>query len=354
MSTANFNIMGAAGQGAITGKKGNVDETISGFRGLFDEKKGGLEQRKTNYMPMVNNFYDMVTDIYEYGWGQSFHFAPRNKSETFETSVFRHEVYLAHKMEMKRGTKYIDIGCGVGAPGRAMARVSEAHVVGINNNEYQIEKCRKYVKSYGPADLCSYVQSDFMNLSKVLQPESLDGAFHVEAMCHAPDKVAAFKEVFKVLKPGALFGGYDWVVTHLFDPNNEVHQKIKKGIELGNSLPELPLFSFVIEALKTAGFEVIEHRDLAADFSEQTDIPWYDSLDARYTDLKNFPHTTIGMWVSHQLIRTMETLRLAPKGTTSVHDLLVTTAKDLVAGGKTGTFTPMYFFLARKPLNNKK
>jgi hypothetical protein len=26
----------------------------------------------------------MITDFYEYGWGQSFHFAPRNKGESFD------------------------------------------------------------------------------------------------------------------------------------------------------------------------------------------------------------------------------------------------------------------------------
>jgi len=26
----------------------------------------------------------MITDFYEYGWGQSFHFAPRNRGESFD------------------------------------------------------------------------------------------------------------------------------------------------------------------------------------------------------------------------------------------------------------------------------
>ena len=26
----------------------------------------------------------LITDFYEYGWGQSFHFAPRNRGESFE------------------------------------------------------------------------------------------------------------------------------------------------------------------------------------------------------------------------------------------------------------------------------
>ena len=44
---------------------------------------------------MVNDYYDLVTDFYEYGWGQSFHFAPRHKGESFEASLVRHELYLA-------------------------------------------------------------------------------------------------------------------------------------------------------------------------------------------------------------------------------------------------------------------
>jgi len=26
----------------------------------------------------------LITDFYEYGWGQSFHFAPRNRGESFD------------------------------------------------------------------------------------------------------------------------------------------------------------------------------------------------------------------------------------------------------------------------------
>ncbi len=33
------------------------------------------EERKANYEEVVNSYYDLATDFYEYGWGQSFHFA---------------------------------------------------------------------------------------------------------------------------------------------------------------------------------------------------------------------------------------------------------------------------------------
>ena len=41
--------------------------------------RGDVGVRQQNYKEMVNDYYDLVTDFYEYGWGQSFHFAPRHK-----------------------------------------------------------------------------------------------------------------------------------------------------------------------------------------------------------------------------------------------------------------------------------
>lgn len=68
-----------AKQTAIKNYQNNeVKKTITEYRELFDEQKGGsVIKRQQKYMSMVNSFYNMVTDIYEFGWGQSFHFAPR-------------------------------------------------------------------------------------------------------------------------------------------------------------------------------------------------------------------------------------------------------------------------------------
>ena len=66
------------------------------YRSFYDEKKGGgALVRKQRYMEMVNQYYDLVTDFYVYGWSQSFHFAPRKRRESFENSLIRHELFLA-------------------------------------------------------------------------------------------------------------------------------------------------------------------------------------------------------------------------------------------------------------------
>ena len=59
---------------------------------------GGEEKRKEHYDTLASNFYDLVTDFYEYGWGESFHFAPRHNLESFPQSIARYELYIALRL----------------------------------------------------------------------------------------------------------------------------------------------------------------------------------------------------------------------------------------------------------------
>ncbi len=107
-----------------------VKASISGYETLFAGARknvgetsttGSIEHRAKEYQTMVSSFYDLVTDFYEWGWGQvsvydcflhcilrgwvlifawrfirvflhqSFHFAPRLIGETFEESIVRAE-----------------------------------------------------------------------------------------------------------------------------------------------------------------------------------------------------------------------------------------------------------------------
>ena len=65
--------------------------------------------------------------------------------------------------------------------------------------------------------------------------------------------------------------------------------------------------------------------------------------------MHTFKRTTVGRMVTKRLVRVLETLRIAPKGSTAVSDFLNAGADALVKGGQTGIFTPMFFFHVRKP-----
>lgn len=330
--------------------KADVGETFDNYKQLFDDSDGTSSQRRNeNYMQMVNDFYNMVTDFYEFGWGHSFHFAPRHKWETFAASIARSEMYMAHKLKLEPGMSAVDLGCGVGGPGRCVARFSGANVVGVNNNEYQLGRCKKLTSEQGLNHLCSYLKADFMALP--VPDNTFDAGFHFEALEHSPDRVNLFKEIIRTLKPGGVFAGYDWIVTEKCDMSNPQHVAIKKGIELGNGLPDLQRPSEILAAMKEAGFEIIESRDLYADFNAEFEIPWFDSLEGKYGNLANFKHTPWGRWLTNKMVMTLETIHLAPKGTLKVHNMLCKVADELVAGGKLGIFSPSFFYLARKPVH---
>ncbi len=50
-----------------------------------------------------------------------------------------------------------------------------------------------------------------------------------------------------------------------------------------------------------------------------------------------------------RLVRVLEYVKLAPGGTTQVHDMLEKAASDLVEAGRREIFSPMFFVLVRKP-----
>jgi sterol 24-C-methyltransferase len=104
----------------------------------------------------------LATDLYEYGWGQSFHFSRFAYGEPFYQAIARHEHYLAAKIGIKDGDKVLDVGCGVGGPAREIAKFTGAHITGLNNNDYQIERATRYAQKEGLAHQLQFVKGDFM------------------------------------------------------------------------------------------------------------------------------------------------------------------------------------------------
>ncbi len=317
-----------------------VKPMVDGYNEIYD---AGPERRKEQYRSFVNHFYDLVTDFYEFGWGQSFHFAPRRRGENFEASLLRHQHFLADRLSLRPGIEVLDVGCGVGGPMGNLARYSGASFVGINNNAYQLERAKLHTQDV--ESLCRFIHGDYMQIPE--DDDRYDAAIAIESMPHAPNKTAAFCEVCRVLRPGSYFAGYEWCLTEDFDPDNAEHLRIKNDIMMGNALPELAFTSEICDALRKAGFELLEASDRAPESDLQT--PWYRALQGRDLRLSSIPRTPIGRALTNLTLRIGEKLRVVPEGATAVSTLLNAAADALVEGGKAGIFTPMYFFLARKP-----
>ena len=294
----------------------------------------------------VNNlYYDLVTDFFEFGWGRSFHFAPRVPGESFKASLVRHERYLAQVLGLSPGMVVADIGCGVGGPLMEIARFSGAKIVGVNSNAYQLKRAQRLVEEADLAPLAEFLNCDFLNVDA--PDESFDAVYSIEATCCAPDKLSIYGEIFRLLKPGARFTAYEYCMTDPFDASNPHHLKIKADMELGGGLLVIDDPQTVNDALRTVGFEVLEARDLSVQFGPS--IPWYQPLVGSGISLASFRSSRVGRFVTHNILRALETLRIAPQGTVRVSETLNLCASAMAEAGRLGIFTPMYFIHARKP-----
>jgi sterol 24-C-methyltransferase len=116
-------------------RKIEVDKMINTYNELHDDSKAGVDGRNSSYTTLVNAYYELATLFYEWGWGQSFHFAYQLPGETFQHAIRRHEYYLAGRLGVKAGDKVLDCGCGIGGPMRNIARFTRAKVTGVTLNE---------------------------------------------------------------------------------------------------------------------------------------------------------------------------------------------------------------------------
>lgn len=122
---------------------------------------------------LPTGYYDGATQMYEFGWARSFHFSRFYKGEAFLASLARHEHYLASMMNIRAGMRVLDVGCGVGGPAREIAQFTDAQIIGLNNNQYQINRAMKYTADAG-LDNVTFVKGDFMHLAETFGENYFD------------------------------------------------------------------------------------------------------------------------------------------------------------------------------------
>ncbi|CAE8616630.1 unnamed protein product, partial [Polarella glacialis] len=322
---------------------------IDGYTAKFDDKKSA-ESRNADYANLVDTYYDLATEFYEWGWGNSFHFADRRLGETFHQSIVRHEYYLAGRLAVKKGATLLDCGCGIGGPARNIARFSGVNIKALTLNQFQVDRGNALSEREGIRDKVELIQGDFMKLP--MKDNTFDGTYAIESTCHAPDRSKVYGEIYRTLKPGAIFACYEWCLTDKYDPKNKTHQKIKKDIEIGDGLPDLAHTSVCVKALEQVGFEIIETRDCMDDGHLVGGEEWYVPLTPSWNPTK-WPRFQFNPVMFHGMpiiMGGLESLGVVPKGTVETQKMLQAAGIGLPAGGIEGIFTPAWLMVARKPL----
>lgn len=306
--------------------------------------RGAGSAPETDHGAGAEHFYNLVTDFYEYGWGQSFHFAPRQRGESLSASIARLEHRVASRLALQAGMRVLDAGCGIGGPMRSIARSHGASIEGATINAYQVERARALNAQHKLDGRCSVVLADFTQLPHA--DASFDAAYSFEAICHAEQRERVLRELARVVKPGGLIAGTDWCLTGAFNAQDAEHQRIRRGIEEGNGIAPMITIAAFEQAFASSGLELLEARDLAV--HGQRELPWYEPLKASPFSVNGLRRTRVGRQLTTIMVTALERTKLAPSGTRSTAEILNRAADALVEGGELGIFTPLVFFVARR------
>ncbi|HEV7806070.1 MAG TPA: methyltransferase domain-containing protein [Solirubrobacteraceae bacterium] len=294
---------------------------------------------------LVNAYYDLVGDFYERGWGESFHFAAPSRGERYADAMRRYERVIAERLHVEAHSAILDIGCGIGGPARNVATVTGSHVTGLNINAGQVARARELTTAAGLTGQCDYVHGDFMDMP--FADQSFDGAYHVDAICHAPRPAGVYDEILRVLKPGAMFVSSEWCLLDDFDLSDSEHSAVRFDIEACNAISVLRTASEVDDALAFAGFVVEQSLDSARLGDPRS--PWYRELTPGLTNVVRLRMYRPLQILLRGLLVALAAAGRLPDDSAKINDLLARGAKGLVRGGELGIFTPMWLTIARKP-----
>jgi cyclopropane fatty-acyl-phospholipid synthase-like methyltransferase len=157
----------------------------------------------------IEKFYDEATVDYKY-WSPAFNMHYGYLKNPF--SFFNREGMLEEMNEqiLKRlnikseNVRLIDMGCGVGATSRHMAkRHTKANLFGVNLVQSHIQIGKHLNRK---AKLSNQIKMLYADYHHVPLPKSTaDGVFAVESMCHSPNKEEFLQEVHRLLNRGGRF-----------------------------------------------------------------------------------------------------------------------------------------------------
>ncbi len=172
-----------------------------------------INARKYISSHTVASAYDSWTQdkLLERLWGEHIHlgfYPSEKKSIDFRKAKvqFVHELVMWSGLDkLPKGSRILDVGCGIGGSSRILAKYYGFNVTGITISPAQVKRARELT----PSELnCNFQVMDALDLK--FEDGSFDAVWSVEAGAHMNNKKRFVDEMLRTLRPGGYLALADW------------------------------------------------------------------------------------------------------------------------------------------------
>ena len=101
------------------------------------------------------------------------------------------------ELRLSPGDVLADVGCGRGGPGLWVATKTGARLIGIDIAETALKATRERARALGIAERTDFHRGSFQDTG--LSNSSIDAVMSIDALLFAPDKLAALRELARIL-----------------------------------------------------------------------------------------------------------------------------------------------------------
>lgn len=171
---------------------------------------------------------------------------------------------IGQRLELEAETPFeiADLGCGLGASARSMAKqYPYGKVYGLTISPWQVQQGRKLSLPEGLMDRVKLMVGDYTVMP--FADASLDGCYAIESACYAPgkDKAPLLQEAARVLKPGAKLVVADGFFKH-DGPQSKLMQRMYRRLSECWVVRDFALLPAFRKALIDAGFTNIKIEEV--------------------------------------------------------------------------------------------
>lgn len=283
----------------------------------------------------LTSYYGVLNHLCALGDVEKMYIPPAmNMKVSVRDNQLLYEESIARHLELKPGDKVLDLGCGRGRVAAHMAKYSGARVTGLNIEPDSIAQARAFNNDLGLEN--DFIVKDFNDLPLPFQDETFDAFYNIQAFSLAKDHKALFKEIFRVLKPGARFSSLDYVKYPAYDETNPEHAELMRRTKPLLGAVGTPTPASFEEALREAGFRVTL-SDNASTATDGLQAPLIDKVDIYFRSMR-------------RIIAGLVTIKALPRHFKTLINRLCLDGQAFVKMDNMRLITTSYRIIAEKPL----